>query len=62
MIRQKLALVVSGSPFLALKRMNGFSPVKMTRLGSAVVMANFPPSQTGGRRAEMAVSAVSTAN
>jgi hypothetical protein len=33
---------------LALKRMNGFSPVKMTRLGSAVVMANFPPWETGG--------------
>src|SRR6516164_4335701 len=38
MMRQKLALVVSGSPSFALKRMNGFSPVKMTRLESAVVM------------------------
>jgi hypothetical protein len=44
-MRQKLALVVGGSPFLALKRMNGFSPVKMTRLESAVVMVNLSPSE-----------------
>src|SRR5262249_41260425 len=35
MMRQKLALVVSGSPSLALSRINGFSPVKITRFGSA---------------------------
>src|SRR6516165_5985285 len=35
MMRQKLALVVRGSPSLALSRMNGFSPVRITRFGSA---------------------------
>src|SRR6516225_3706163 len=35
MMRQKLALVVSGSPSFRLSRMNGFSPVRITRLGSA---------------------------
>src|SRR5271170_7925336 len=37
MMRQKLALVVRGSPDLALRRMNGFSPVRTTRLGSAAM-------------------------
>src|SRR5262247_950487 len=35
MMRQKLALVVSGSPSFRLRRMNGFSPVRITRLESA---------------------------
>src|ERR1700730_7669558 len=39
MMRQKLALVVKGSPSLTLRRMNGFSPVKMTRFGSAGIAA-----------------------
>src|SRR5258707_10366278 len=37
MMRQKLALVVRGSPDLALRRMNGFPPVRTTRLGSAAM-------------------------
>jgi hypothetical protein len=28
-----------GLPWLALRRMNGFSPVNITRLGSAMLMA-----------------------
>src|SRR3984893_12026640 len=39
MMRQKLALVVKGSPSLTLRRMNGFSPVRMTRFGSAGIAA-----------------------
>src|SRR5712675_2790780 len=35
MMRQKLAFVVTGSTSLTLKRMNGFSPVKITWFGSA---------------------------
>src|ERR1051326_7197740 len=38
MTRQKLALGVNGAPSVSLKRMNGFSPVSTTRLGSATVM------------------------
>src|SRR5271165_1388150 len=37
MMRQKLALVVNGAPSVALKRMNGFSPVRTSRLGSALI-------------------------
>src|SRR5579864_133138 len=43
MMRQKLASVVLGSPSFALRRMNGFSPVRMRRLGSAMVMASILP-------------------
>src|SRR6266853_1977920 len=43
MMRQKLALVVRESPCLALKRMNGFSPVTITRLGSAAVIWHLAP-------------------
>src|SRR6516225_1072491 len=35
MMRQKLAFVVFGPPSVWLRRMNGFSPVRITRLGSA---------------------------
>src|SRR5207237_6109308 len=45
MMRQKLALVVKGSPSLALRRMNGFSPVRMTRFGSAGI-AGLPCKMT----------------
>src|ERR1700733_13551524 len=38
MIRQKLAFVVLGPPSLSLRRMNGFSPVRIRRLGSAVLI------------------------
>jgi hypothetical protein len=34
-MRQKLAFVVLAPPSLALRRMKGFSPVRITRLGSA---------------------------
>ena len=37
-----LGLVLLGPPSLALSRMKGFSPVKMTRLGSAGI--DVPPS------------------
>jgi hypothetical protein len=37
-MRQKLASVVLGAPSVALSRINGFSPVKMTALGSTVGM------------------------
>src|SRR5216684_1580433 len=40
-MRQKLAFVVMGLPWLALRRMNGFSPVRITQLGSAVLMGHF---------------------
>src|SRR5262245_40575175 len=40
-MRQKLASVLRGSPSLALSRMNGFSPVRITRLGSAMLIV--PP-------------------
>src|SRR5579871_1520938 len=38
MMRQKLASVLLGSPSFSLSRMNGFSPVTMTRLGSATLI------------------------
>jgi hypothetical protein len=38
MIRQKLASVELGSPSFLLKRINGFSPVKMTGFGSATLI------------------------
>jgi hypothetical protein len=38
MMRQKLALVVSGAPSVGLMRMNGFSPVRITLFGSAMLM------------------------
>jgi hypothetical protein len=44
-MRQKLALVVLGPPSVWLKRMNGFSPVKITRLGSAGI-EDHPFSET----------------
>src|SRR5947209_7849158 len=37
MMRQKLALVVIAPPSLALRRMNGFSPVRITWFGSAAM-------------------------
>src|SRR5215213_9852997 len=37
-IRQKLALVLNAAPSVSLRRMNGFSPVRMTRFGSAIGM------------------------
>jgi hypothetical protein len=37
MMRQKLALVVKESESVSLNRMNGFSPVTNTRLGSALI-------------------------
>src|SRR4051794_7099169 len=43
MMRQKLALVVLALPSRSLNRMNGFSPVRITRFGSAVLMADVPP-------------------
>src|SRR4051812_35499116 len=43
MMRQKLALVVLALPSRSLKRMNGFSPVRITRFGSAVLIADVPP-------------------
>jgi hypothetical protein len=39
-MRQKLASVVLGLPSVALSRINGFSPVKMTALGSTVGMTS----------------------
>ena len=39
-MRQKLASVVLGLPSVALSRINGFSPVKRTALGSTVGMTN----------------------
>src|SRR5262249_43252390 len=41
-MRQKPAFVVCGPPFVALRRMNGFSPVRITRFGSAAIA--IPPS------------------
>src|SRR5215472_15852831 len=41
-MRQKLAFVVCGPPFVTLRRMNGFSPVRMTLFGSAGIAV--PPS------------------
>src|SRR5687768_4768997 len=38
MIRQKLASVELGSPSLLLRRMKGFSPVRIVRLGSATLI------------------------
>src|SRR4051812_29152049 len=46
-MRQKLALVVAGPPSVALRRMNGVSPVRMTRLASALLMVR-PPWKGGG--------------
>src|SRR5271155_1914320 len=45
MMRQKLAFVVTGPPLAALSRMNGFSPVRMTRFGSAA-MVHLPLAKT----------------
>src|ERR1700757_4297905 len=45
MMRQKLAFVVFGPPSVLLSRMNGFSPVRITRLGSAGMLV--PPCKTG---------------
>src|SRR4029077_2117752 len=42
MIRQKLASVEFGSPSLALRRMNGFSPVRMVRFESATLISSSP--------------------
>src|SRR5689334_11687232 len=38
MMRQKLTLVENGSPSFSLRRMNGFSPVRITWLGSAAIV------------------------
>src|SRR4051794_26454212 len=45
MIRQKLAFVVTGSPSVALSRMKGFSPVRIRRLASSVLIV-VPSKQT----------------
>src|SRR3954467_1425268 len=37
MMRQKLAFVVCGPPSAALRRINGFSPVRITWFGSAAI-------------------------
>src|SRR5579862_4707636 len=47
MMRQKLALVVIGPPSLALRRMNGFSPVRITWFGSAAIGAPFVRNARG---------------
>src|SRR5580700_7718579 len=39
MMRQKLAFVVCVPPSVALNRMNGFSPVRMTWFGSAAMIS-----------------------
>src|SRR5438046_2804367 len=44
MIRQKLALVENGAPSVSLSRMNGFSPVRTTRFGSATGMFCYLPA------------------
>src|SRR5262249_16607451 len=41
-MRQKLALVVKVSLSTVLRRMNGFSPVRITELGSAVLIDVLP--------------------
>src|SRR5690348_997729 len=48
MMRQKLALVVCVPPSVALRRMNGFSPVRITWLGSAAIGV----SLSGWRRSD----------
>src|SRR5690349_9972721 len=42
-MRQKLALVVKSSLSTVARRMNGFSPVTITRLGSAVLIGRDSP-------------------
>src|ERR1700738_2142951 len=55
MMRQKLAFVVTGSPSFTLKRMNGFSPVKITWLGSAGI-AVAPANWRGQSNPKLEVS------
>src|ERR1700712_5017189 len=50
MMRQKLAFVVFGLPSLSLKRINGFSPVRMSSFGSAVLIEMFPPDALSVRQ------------
>src|SRR4051812_34896271 len=51
MIRQKLALVLNAAPSVSLRRMNGFSPVRMTRLGSAIGMVSPPRGELAAEHA-----------
>src|SRR5262249_12501339 len=55
-MRQKLALVVKLSLSTGLSRMNGFSPVRMTKLGSAVLIELLPLATVRKRKPEMAGS------
>jgi hypothetical protein len=61
-MRQKLALVLNALSSLRLSRMNGFSPVRVRRFLSRLLIASFLPktpdcreSRHPGRRCELSV-------